>query len=103
MTESHLYAWATSGLATLILGWILGRKKRNADTNHVTVTTALAIEERVTTRYNAAIASLDLAQRALDEARAEIRGLEDYVDVLHDILRKHNIDIPTRPLTNTKT
>ena len=103
MTESHLYAWATSGLATLILGWILGRKKRNADTNLVTVTTALAIEERVTTRYNAAIASLDLAQMALDEAKAEIRGLEDYVDGLHDILRKHDIDIPSRPFTNTKT
>ena len=87
----------SSGALTATVTAIFSRKKWRADAMSVSVETALKLEERATTRYQTAVDALDAAQSALDQARMQIRVLEDYIEILHDLLDLAGIRYPEHP------
>lgn len=87
----------SSGALTATVTAILSRKKLHADAMSVSVETALKLEERATLRYDSAVDALNAAQFALDAARIQIRSLEDYIEILHDLLDIAGIRYPGKP------
>lgn len=87
----------SSGALTATVTAIFSRKKWHADAMSVSVETALKLEERATARYNTAVDALDAAQSALDQARMQIRVLEDYIEILHDLRDLAGIRYPKHP------
>ena len=92
-----------SNVFTAFLMHLLGKKKSTAEVKTMDVNVAqtamrmaLDLEERSTTRYKSAQDALDVAQLALNAARAEIRGLEDYITFLHDMMDAAGIKYPDK-------
>ena len=86
-----------SNALTALVTALFGRRRLHAETMGLSVKTALELEERATTRYKTASEALDVAQAALNTARAEIRSLEDYIEVLHGLLDMAGIKYPSQP------
>ena len=92
-----LLAVISSGAFSALVTAIISRKKLHADAMSVSVETALKLEERATSRYTTAVQALDAAQTALDAARIQIRVLEDYIEILHELLDLAGISYPKKP------
>ena len=93
-----LLSLVSTGAFSAVVTAIISRKKLHADAMSVSVETALKLEERATVRYTTAVQALDAAQTALDSARMQIKVLEDYIEILHELLDLAGIRYPKKPL-----
>lgn len=83
----------SGALSAFVTHW-LQRRKTKAEAAELTVQTALALEERAMERYHSAIDALEVAQRALDAARNEVKQQELYISELHSLLERAGVKYP---------
>lgn len=95
LTQAAVAILGSGSLGYLVKAFV-DRRRTKADVTDINVQTALALEERAVQRYQAATEALEVAQRALDKARAVIVEQERYILELHGILDRAGIPYPDR-------
>ena len=79
---------------TAIITGLFNLKKNKADVTDASVRTVLEIEKIAMERYASTNEKLSIVEKLLSEVKDELEAYKAYVDVLTDLLKKNNIEVP---------
>ena len=83
----------SGGLVTLIQAAV-NKRRNKSEVSTINIRNAMEIEEKAVIRYKEMDAKLQAMEAAVEGLKKDLAAQRDYIQVLHDVLNRHNIEVP---------